>query len=75
VKRDLRAYARQTRVRLLAGLLLLAFVVGDGLILWLYGRQAALMGVICQLALFVPALLVVGILFLLDRVVKHANRD
>jgi hypothetical protein len=50
-------------------------VVGDGLILWLYGRQAALMGVICQLALFVPALLVVGILFLLDRVVKHANRD
>jgi len=75
VKRDLRAYARQTRVRLLAGLLLLAFVVGDGLILWLYGQQAAMLGVICQLALLVPALLVVGILFILDRVVKHANRD
>ena len=75
MKRDLRAYARQTRVRLLAGLLLLAFVVGDGLILWLYGQQAAMFGVICQLALLVPALLVVGILFILDRVVKHANRD
>ena len=75
MKRDLRAYARQTRVRLLAGLLLLAFVVGDGLILWLYGQQAAMLGVICQLALLVPALLVVGILFILDRVVKHANRD
>jgi hypothetical protein len=75
VSRDLRAYARQTRVRLLVGLLLLAFLVGDGLILLVYGCQAALTGIICQLALIVPALLVVGILFVLDRVVRHANRD
>jgi hypothetical protein len=73
--RDLRAYARQTRLRLVLGLLILVILVGDGLIYLIYGPQAAVLGITCQLGLLVPVLLVALILLLLDRLVKHANRN
>ena len=56
--RDLRRYSRQTNFRLLAGFLLLVFLVGDGLIYLFMGRNAALMGLVCLVLSLVPAVLV-----------------
>jgi hypothetical protein len=73
--RDLRKYTRQTNVRLIAGALLLIFIVGDGLIYFIYGRSAALMGLLCILAGMVPVVLTVFVLLLLDWIRKRADRD
>jgi hypothetical protein len=73
--RDLRSYARQTNARLVAGGLILVFVVGDGLIYLIYGRNAALMGLICLLAGAAPLVLIWAGLSLMEWVVKGANRD
>lgn len=73
--RDLRKYARQTSSRLLAGGLLLVFVVGLGLIYALYGPRAALTGLICLGAAFIPVLLVVLSLWVIDKIVKKANEE
>jgi hypothetical protein len=73
--RDLRRYASQTNVRLIAGALVLLFLVGDGLILVIYGPSAAVMGLICLGAGLLPVVLIVFFLWLMDWVVKHANRD
>jgi len=56
--RDLRSYSRQTSFRLLAGFLLLVFLVGDGLIYLFMGRNAALMGLVCLALGLAPAVLV-----------------
>jgi hypothetical protein len=70
---DLRRYARQTNVRLVAGFLLILFVIGDGLIWWLYGREAALLGVVCMLAGLAPLILIALFLWLLELVVQRNN--
>jgi hypothetical protein len=56
--RDLRRYARQTNIRLLAGFFLLVFLVGDGLIYLFMGRNAAIMGLVCLVLGLAPAVLV-----------------
>jgi len=75
VNRDLRRYARQTRTQLLAGLFLLLFLLGDGLIYLFYGRNEALMGLLCLLGALVPVAIIILILAIIDRIVKHANPD
>ncbi len=72
---DVRQYASQTNVRLVAGALLLLFVVGLALIGLLYGLPAALMGLACLLGALVPIGLVAFFIWGLDWVVKAANRD
>ncbi len=56
--RNLREHASQTNRQLVVGFLVLVFVVGDGLIYLLFGRQAALMGLICLIAALAPVVLV-----------------
>ncbi|MBE3066984.1 MAG: hypothetical protein IMZ73_06090 [Chloroflexi bacterium] len=73
--RNLQKYARQTNLRLIAGALVLLFIVGDGLIYLIYGSSAALMGLLCLLAGMTPVVLVVLIILLLDWITKRANRD
>ncbi len=73
--RDLRHYARQTNLRLVAGFLFLLLLVGDGLIYLFYGRYAATMGLICILAGLVPAAMVLGALWVIDRIVKAGRSD
>jgi len=73
--RDLRQYARQTGVRLVAGALLLIFVVGLGLIWWRYGMPAALSGLLCLLGAMVPILLVWLAIMLIDWVVNRVDQD
>lgn len=68
--RDLRQYARQTNLRLIIGFMLLLFIVGDGLIYIFYGRNAALMGLLCLLAGLIPLILILLTLWLIDWVAK-----
>jgi hypothetical protein len=75
MSRDLRKYAKQTNIRLIAGFLLLLFVIGDGLILLFYGRGAALMGLVCLLAGLSPILLIVIALMLIDWIASHNRQD
>jgi hypothetical protein len=75
MSRDLRKYSSQTSVQLIAGALLLLFVVGLGLIAWIYGPSAALMGFLCLLGALVPVGLIALSLFGLDALVKRINKD
>ncbi len=58
MSRDLRKYSRQTNVRLAVGGIALLFVVGGGLIWFFYGRNAALLGVVCLAAGLAPIALI-----------------
>jgi hypothetical protein len=73
--RDLRKYTRQTNIRLIAGALVILFIIGDGLIYLFYGPTGALMGFLCLLGGMVPVALVVLIMNLLEWIAKRANRD
>jgi hypothetical protein len=75
MNRDLRKYARDTNVQLIVGALLLLFIIGVGLIWFIYGPGAALMGFLCILAGLVPVVLVLLVLGLLDWIAKRADRD
>jgi hypothetical protein len=71
--RDLRKYAKQTNLRLLLGFFGLLIFVGLGLIYIFYGRNAALMGLVCTISALLPAVLVWLILWVMGYIVKKAN--
>jgi len=73
VKRDLRAYARQTNVRLIAGALFLLFIVGLGLIWLIYGKGAASFAFLCLLAGLAPVVLIGLILLAIEWILKNAR--
>ena len=73
--RDLRRYARQTNVRLFAGFLLILFLIGDGLIYIIYGREAAILGLVCIIAGLLPLALIWMAFTLIDWVVQRAIRE
>ena len=73
--RDLRRYAHQTRTRLLTGLFVLVYLVGDGLIYLFYGREAALMGLTCLLGALLPVGIIIFVLAIMDWIVKRANHE
>jgi hypothetical protein len=73
MSRDLRKYASQTSTRLFVGGLLLLFVVGDGLIYLIYGKNAALMGILCLVVGMVPVILTVLVMIILDWIRKRVD--
>jgi hypothetical protein len=73
MKRDLRAYARQTNVRLAAGALLLLFGVGIALIYFIYGGGAALVGLLCLLGSLVPVALIFLAIQGMDWIITRAR--
>jgi F0F1-type ATP synthase assembly protein I len=73
--RDLRSYQKSTVFRLIIGGLLIVFIVGDGLIFLIYGPQAALSGLLCIGGGMLPIVLIVVFLWVIDRVVKNANKE
>ena len=73
--RDLRKYTSQTNFRLFIGAFLLLFVVGIGLIWFIYGFPAAITGFLCLLGALVPIGLIWFFMFGLDLIVKRVNRD
>ncbi|MFN2126294.1 MAG: hypothetical protein ACK2TU_00400 [Anaerolineales bacterium] len=72
MSRDLRKYTRQTNNRLLAGGIIILFVVGDGLIYLFYGKNAAITGLICLIAGLLPLIIIWIILSLMGWVVKRS---
>ena len=74
MSRDLRDYARKTNVRLAVGATVLLFIVGLGLIYFIYGKEAAGLGFFCLLAGLTPVALILIIFFLIDRIMKSAGR-
>lgn len=73
--RDLRKYTRQTNFRLAVGAVLVLFIIGDGLIYFIYGRGAAVLGFFCLLFGLAPVVLIWLALALIDWVVKRANQE
>jgi hypothetical protein len=72
---DLRAYTSQTITRLIIGALLSLFIVGGGLIWWLYGPGAALMGFLCLFAALIPIGLIWLLIVGLDLLVKKLDQE
>lgn len=73
--RDLRKYASNTTTQLIIGGLLLLFVVGLGLIAWIYGARASLLGLICILGGLAVVGLITLFVFGLDVIIKKINKD
>ena len=73
--RDERKYASQTTIRLIVGALLILFVVGLGLIGWLYGPMQAVMGFLCLLGAMIPVGLVALSVNGLDWILKRIDKD
>lgn len=73
--RDLRKYARQTNIRLVVGFVVLLFLVGDGLIYWIYGREAALLGLTCMLIGLAPVALIGLALWGMEWMVRRTKED
>lgn len=72
--RDLRRYANQTNTRLLVGFILILFLIGDGLIYIIYGRGAAISGLICILAGLSPLVLIWLVLIVVEWFAKQADK-
>ena len=75
MSRDLRKYARNTNIRLVAGFILLLFIVGLTLIYMIYGPQGAMFGFICLLAGLAPLSLIALILLAMEWIVKRVNEE
>lgn len=73
MKRDLRAYARQTNVQMAVAAFVLLYGVGIALIYFIYGPGAALIGLLCLLGALVPVGLICLALYGIDWIVRRAN--
>lgn len=71
--RDLREYAKQTGVRLTLGAFILLFIVGDGLIWLIYGKEAAGMGLTCLMAALFPVILILAVFLAIEWILKSAR--
>jgi len=71
----LRKYASHTRFRLVIGFIIVLFLVGLSLIWWLYGRNAAFLGLLCILGALVPVGLIVLVMMGMDAVAKRIDRE
>ena len=68
---DLRKYQRQTTLRLIIGGLLLLYIVGGGLIYLIYGRNAAISGILCLILGMIPLAAIMLFFMVLEWIVKH----
>ena len=75
MSRDLREYARKTNVQLTVGAFFLLFVIGLGLIYFIYGSGAAMVGFLCLLAGLFPIVLILIFFAITDWIAKRAGRD
>ncbi len=75
MSRDLRKYSSQTILRLVVGAIILLFLVGTGLIAWLYGSQPALMAFLCLLSALLPIGLIILSLKAIERIVKKRDGE
>ncbi len=71
--RDLREYTKQTNIRLVLGAFLLLFVVGVGLIWFIYGGSAAGMAFTCLLAALFPVILILSIFLAIEWILSRGR--
>jgi hypothetical protein len=71
--RDIRAYARSTQLRLVVGFFIVLLVVGNGLIWFFYGDGAARFALICTLVALIPAALIAGGLWIMEKLLRSAE--
>lgn len=74
-KLDLRKYSRQTIFRLIIGGILILFVVGDSMVFIIYGPAAAISGLLCLGIGLLPVLVVMGILWGMEYIVKKNRQE
>lgn len=76
MSRDLRKYSSQTTLRLVLGGAAVALLVGGGLVYLIYGPggTAGFILACAGIALF-PIVLILIFLFVIDWIVKRANRE
>ena len=67
----MRKFAQQTQNRIVIGFLIILFTVGLALIYFIYGSRAALMGLICLGGILGPIFLILLILTIIERLLKH----
>jgi hypothetical protein len=72
--RDLRNYSKQTLFRMIGGGLLLLLIIGDGLIYFIYGSDAAATGLLCILLALAPVIIIGMFLWIMDWIIKRANQ-
>jgi hypothetical protein len=72
---NMRQYNRVTNRRLVVGAILLLFVVGDGLIYLIYGKEAGTLGLLCTAAGLAPIGLIAASFKLLELVRKRLDHD
>lgn len=75
MSRDLRKYANQTNIRLIFGGFVLVFVVGISLIYLFFGQGAALTGLLCLTVGLIPLILIWFMFFILEVIIKRANKE
>lgn len=73
MSRDLRKYSQKTNLGLVIGFLIILFVIGDGLIYWIYGREAAILGLTCMLVGLGPIVIVGIVLSGVEWVLRKTN--
>jgi hypothetical protein len=74
MSRNLRDYARKTNIRLGVGAFLLLFIIGLGLVYFIYGKEAAAFGFLCLVFALIPVGLIIFFFFLIDWMMKRAGR-
>jgi hypothetical protein len=75
MSRDLRRYARSTTTRLILGALVLLFLLGDGLIALIYGRQAGVFALLCTGIGLLPLALIAAWLWLIGRIARKLDDE
>jgi len=72
---DLRKYSSETSTQLIIGFITILVVVGDGLIYLFFGRDAAVMGLICLGFALFPVLVVWLLMNFVGWVVRKVNES
>lgn len=73
--RDMRAYARGTQLRLIAGGLFLALAVGTLLVRLVYGPDAGRSALICMILGLLPLVLIWALLSLVGWIARRGGGD
>lgn len=72
MKLDPRAHSKQTSIHLIFGGIGILFLIGDGLVYFIYGPAAAISGFLCLGAGLLPVVIIMGIFWVMEKVV---NKD
>ena len=75
MNRDLRKYTQQTNFQLIAGGLLVLFIIGDGLIWIFFGPSSAIFGLICIAIGLIPVVIIYLVFVFIDWIVKNARHE